>query len=103
MIRQWRVSITNIEIVNETAEPFDPFIRFIIGGDYYVNLKKKGGDYIKIPTGQMGKVFCTECINFLEAGDSKMLELPSSSICTTIYASYFQMMCDRLHVEVWDK
>ena len=44
LLRQFRVKISNIEIVNETKEVIDPFIRFIIGGSYFIEIKKKGKD-----------------------------------------------------------
>ena len=35
LMRSFRVRISNIEVVNETKEVLDPFIRFIIGGNYF--------------------------------------------------------------------
>ena len=44
LLRQFRVVIQNIEITNQSKEVFDPFIRFIIGGSYIIELKKRGKD-----------------------------------------------------------
>lgn len=35
-MRRWKVLIQDIEIQNTSGEPFDPFIQFIIGGDFFV-------------------------------------------------------------------
>jgi hypothetical protein len=35
-MRRWKVHIFQIEVVNMTKEPIDPFLQFIIGGNYYV-------------------------------------------------------------------
>ena len=52
LLRQFRVIISNIEITNQSKEVFDPFIRFIIGGSYIIELKKRGKDEtIMIPQG----------------------------------------------------
>ena len=37
LIRQWRVSIEDIEIINHSGKVMSPFVRFTIGGDYYVS------------------------------------------------------------------
>ena len=37
LIRRWKVHVYQIEIVNLTNKTMDPFIQFIIGGDYYVS------------------------------------------------------------------
>ena len=44
LLRGFRVKISNIEIINETKEVIDPFLRFIIGGSYFIELKKRGAD-----------------------------------------------------------
>ena len=36
-MRQWRVVIQDIECVNQTANIINPFVKFIIGGNYYVS------------------------------------------------------------------
>lgn len=49
LLRSFRVKISNIEIVNETKEVIDPFIRFIIGGSFFTEIKKRGSDKIYLP------------------------------------------------------
>jgi hypothetical protein len=44
LLRSFKVRISNIEIVNETKEVIDPFLRFIIGGSYFVEIKKRGAE-----------------------------------------------------------
>jgi hypothetical protein len=44
LLRQFQVKISNIEITNETKEVIDPFIRFIIGGTYFIEIKKRGSE-----------------------------------------------------------
>ena len=44
MLRTFRVRISNVEIINETKEVMDPFIRFIFGGSFFTELKKRGKD-----------------------------------------------------------
>ncbi len=36
LMRRWKVNIFQIEVVNMTKEPIDPFLQVIIGGNYYV-------------------------------------------------------------------
>jgi hypothetical protein len=36
LLRRWKVHIFQIEVVNMTNEPIDPFLQIIIGGNYYV-------------------------------------------------------------------
>ena len=38
LVRRWRVVIQDIEIINQTTKVINPFIKFIIGGDYFVSL-----------------------------------------------------------------
>ena len=37
MVRRWRVVIEDIEITNRSPRMINPFIRFTIGGNYYVS------------------------------------------------------------------
>lgn len=39
LIRRWKFRIEDIEITNHTSRLMNPFIRFIIGGDYYVSTR----------------------------------------------------------------
>jgi hypothetical protein len=99
LLRQFRVKISNIEIVNETKEVIDPFIRFIIGGTYFVEIKKRGSDTIYLPQGKLGIIHCTDVVKFLEGSQSRLF---TREIITVYTSSYFQLETERLHVEVWD-
>jgi len=46
LLRQFKIKISNIEIINEKKEVIDPFIRFIIGGTFFTQIKKRGKDDI---------------------------------------------------------
>ena len=101
MLRQFRVKISNIEIINETKQVIDPFIRFIIGGNFFIEVKKRGKDeVIYLPQGDLGIVHSTDVINFVEGSEFRLFD----NVIQTIYmASYFQLESERLHIEVWDK
>ena len=62
------MKITNIEIVNESKDVLDPFIRFIIGGNHFVLVRKKGSSNVYIPHGHIGIIHCTDVTKFLEGG-----------------------------------
>jgi hypothetical protein len=66
LLRQFRIKISNIEITNDRKEVIDPFIRFIIGGDYYTLIKKRGKEDIVLHYGELGKVHTTDVIKFVE-------------------------------------
>ena len=36
LVRQWRVVIEDIQITNDTTNIISPFVKFIVGGDYYI-------------------------------------------------------------------
>lgn len=100
MLRTFRVRISNVEIINETKEVMDPFIRFIFGGSFFTELKKRGKDNtIHIHQGELGIIHMTDVANFLEGGQAQLFE---RVIETNYTATYFQLETERLHVEVWD-
>ena len=68
LLRQFRVKISNIEITNEKKEVIDPFIRFIIGGNHYTHIKKRGKEDVVLHYGEMGIIHTTDVIKFLEGG-----------------------------------
>jgi hypothetical protein len=81
------VKISNIEIINETKEVIDPFLRFIIGGSYFIELKKRGADdIIYIPQGKLGIIHMTDVAKFLEGNQSRIFE---REIFTNYTSSYF--------------
>ena len=101
MLRQFRVKISNIEITNETKQVVDPFIRFLIGGNFFIEVKKRGRDeVIYLPQGELGIVHCTDVAKFVEGSAVHLYE---NTIETVYMASHFQLESERLHIEVWDK
>jgi hypothetical protein len=80
------VRISNIEIINETKDALDPFIRFIVGGSFYILIKNRGKNEVHEKKGKMGVVHTTEVCKFLEPGDSRFL---NRRIETFYSASYF--------------
>ena len=45
-----------------------PFVKFIIGGDFYVDIKKTKAKNIYLPKGKKGIVQMTDKIPYLDAG-----------------------------------
>ena len=86
LMRSFRVRISNIEIVNETKNVMDPFIRFIIGGSFFTQIKKRGDADIYENYGSLGIIQNTEVVKFLEGGLSRIYE---REIHTVYDASYF--------------
>jgi len=78
----------------------DPFMRFLIGGDFFIEVKNKGKDQkVYLPQGTLGIVHMTDVAKFLEPNDSRLFD----RVIETIYtASYFQLETQRLHMEVWN-
>jgi len=37
LLRQWKILIEDVEITNHTDKTMSPFIKFTIGGDYFVS------------------------------------------------------------------
>lgn len=87
MLRQFRVKISNIEIANETKQVIDPFIRFLIGGNFFIEIKKRGKDEtIYLPQGELGIVHSTDVTKFVEGNEFRLYE---NTIETIYMASYF--------------
>ena len=99
LLRQFRIKISNIEITNEKKEVMDPFIRFIIGGDHYTLVKKRGKEEILLHYGELGKVHTTDVIKFLEGDQSRIF---TREIETIYDATFFELESSRLHIELWD-
>lgn len=47
----------------------------------------------------MGIVHSTEVIKFVEGNEYRLYD---RTVKTIYFASYFQLECERLHVEIWD-
>lgn len=99
-IRRWNVKITNISIENLYKEPYDPFIEFVVGGDFKIVQKKiKKGEVKNMYTGTLGYSKKTEVIINLEAKDSKLME---TRIQCEYQGSYFDVQEQFLRIDVWD-
>lgn len=66
MLRQFKVTITNIEVINESKQVMEPFIRLVIGGNQFIEIKNRGRNEIYMKHGEMGIVHTTDVIKFLE-------------------------------------
>eukprot|EP00347_Sterkiella_histriomuscorum_P007723 403347806 len=100
LLRRWKVHIFQIEIQNTSGAIIDPFIQFIIGGTFYIEIKKANGKEQNNSLGEYGIIYQTDVLKFLEPNDSKFFTV---EIDTELRASYFQLMQERLHIELWDK
>lgn len=69
-MRRWRVIIEDIEITNQTPNIINPFIKFIVGGDYRIYIKKLKSGNKYLPEGTKGISQFTDKINYLDAGAS---------------------------------
>lgn len=99
-IRRWSVRITNIILENLYKEPFDPFIEFVVGGDFRVIQRtvKKGkteNQYV----GTLGYVQKTEVIQNLEP---KVQAIFNTRIACEFLGSYFDVQEQFLRVDIWD-
>ena len=98
-MRRWRVIIEDIEITNQTPNIINPFIKFIVGGDYRIYIKKLKSGNKYLPEGTKGISQFTDKINYLDAGASQHF---GNRFEMLYEASYFQLMEEHLHIEVWN-
>lgn len=99
-IRRWSVRVTNIVLENLYKEPYDPFIEFVVGGDFRVIQKtiKKGkteNQYV----GTLGYVQKTEVIQNLEP---KSQAIFGTRISCEYLGSYFDVQEQFLRIDIWD-
>lgn len=40
LVRRWKVHLYQIELTNSLATPIDPFLQIVIGGDFFIEIKK---------------------------------------------------------------
>jgi C2 domain len=99
-IRRWNVRITNITIENLYKEPYDPFIEFVIGGNFRI-LEKKGkkGKVENVYVGNLGYTKKTEVLENIE---DKELRLYDTRIRCEYNGSYFDIQEESLRIDVWD-
>ncbi|TNV87010.1 hypothetical protein FGO68_gene4983 [Halteria grandinella] len=86
-----------IEISNATSNAIDPFLQIVIGGDYFIEIKK-GSAQEYIECGERGITYQTDCLRGLESGGERTF---TTEILTEYRASYFQIMRERLQIELW--
>lgn len=99
-LRRWKVVIDKIDITSIQSETFNPFIQFIIGGDYRIEYTKTTtGKLLKSEVGNIGSVFKSNVIFDLMQGGTKKF---TKDIYTEIEASYYQIMQNKLHIEIWN-
>lgn len=99
-IRRWDVKITGISIENLYKEPFDPFIEFVVGGDFKIVQKQiKKGKSENTYTGTLGYTKKTEVVKNLEPKDMKMMD---TRMRCEYQGSYFDIQEQFLRVDVWD-
>ena len=67
-MRRWRVVIQDIEIVNQTSNIINPFVKFIIGGNFFIDIKKMSAKDVFLPQGTKGVAMFTDKISYLDAG-----------------------------------
>ena len=96
-IRRWRGRIECIEL-ESLNQQFDPFLQFIIGGDYQkefiINAK---GDAKAVETGTMGPCFKTQVNINIDKGQKVLF---NTTILFEYEASYVIIAQERLHIEV---
>jgi hypothetical protein len=86
-VRRWHVSISEIEIQNLTQAPINPFIRFTIGGNFYLEVLKLGSGAIKyFYKGKSGNQQISDVIRYLEPNQTKLFK---KSMNCEVYQSYF--------------
>ena len=66
LVRRWRVVIQDIECINQTKDIINPFVKFIFGGDFYVDIKKMKSGNKYLPKGTKGISQFTDKINYLD-------------------------------------
>ena len=86
-IRRWHVSISEIEIQNLTQAPINPFIRFTIGGNFYIEVLQLGNGAKKyLYQGTSGNQQISDVIRYLEPNHTKLFK---KSMKCEVYKSYF--------------
>jgi hypothetical protein len=99
LIRRWRVEIFNVEIHNLSGDTINPFMQFIIGGDYRIEYKKTTtGGVAKEEKGEMGDVFKSNVIKNLNDKESGLF---TAHISTEFRGTYYEIIRNRLHFEIW--
>mmetsp|Transcript_31433 Transcript_31433/g.31113 ORF Transcript_31433/g.31113 Transcript_31433/m.31113 type:complete len:81 (+) Transcript_31433:2-244(+) len=71
-IRRWEIHITDISIENLFTDSYDPFLEFVIGGDFKIIQKAvKGGKIENQYKGTLGYTKKTEVLPNLESKEKR--------------------------------
>lgn len=82
-----------------SGKSVSPFVQFIIGGDYRIEFKKTtDGSTVRDEVGDMGAVFKTNVISNLNERESQDF---TTHIYTEYRCTYYEVMRNRLHFEIW--
>lgn len=74
-----------------TKEPIDPFLQIIIGGNYYIDIKKlSGGNLQYTPVGERGIIYQTDLLHLVEPNENNRFFV--TEIISEYRASYFDLM-----------
>lgn len=99
-IRRWDVKITNISVENLYKEPYDPFLEFVVGGNFKIIQKPgKKGKLENVYTGTLGYTSKTEVLKNLLSKEMKMME---TRVHCEYLGSYFDIQEQYLRVDIWD-
>ena len=100
LVRRWDVRISNISIENLYNEMYDPFLEFVIGGDFRIVPKAaKGGGIENVYMGKLGYSIKTDVLRSLEQREVRNF---AKRIRCEFQASYFDMREQNLRIDVWD-
>jgi hypothetical protein len=95
------MNISNIEITNLTSQILNPFVRFTIGGTYYIEtITLDQGKKTYVHHGTPGTQRITDLVSYLEPSKCKSFK---QSLTSDVKLSYNQLRAEHLHIEVWDK
>lgn len=99
LLRRWKVEIFDIQFTNKSGDVVNPFVQFIIGGDYRIEYKKtSSGGVVKEEKGNMGLVFKSNVIKNMGHNESETF---TTHIVTEFRTTYYEIIRNRLHFEIW--
>lgn len=99
-MRRWDVKIANISLENVYSETYDPFVEFVVGGDFRIVYKPgKGGKKQHAYVGKLGESSKTEVIQNIQKGEKKNYQMRFR--CEYI-GSYFDLQEQTLRIDLWD-
>ena len=89
IVRPWRVNLDSI-IFSNYGKMCNPFVKFTIGGNYFITIKKDGrGAQMRVPSGFPGETIFTEALNDI---DQTPTEFDETNVDIKIERSYFEIM-----------